>query len=148
MKNLLLLTVLVVILSACKKDAEPEMAKFDSDKFPQKWQLYSAQGRSIANSPILKGSDLNMQEFYILYADGTASKTREANGTAKTIQGKFRFTEVDSQKFLEVTYETRSELVDNCYATPVEQLYVKSNSEIQGITAMCDRAHLVYSRTE
>ena len=145
MKKLLFLFVIIGSLLSCgHDDANPE-SQFDSEKFPQKWQLVAVQGSSIANSPVETGS---YGIFYILNADNTISKTGEINGLTKTINGKYIFKEVAKDKYLEITYDADDELIENCYSTPVEELYVKSDSELLGTSAMCDRPKLWYRRVE
>ncbi|MCF0059847.1 hypothetical protein [Dyadobacter sp. CY356] len=150
MKNLLFLTAVFGILLSCShKEDDPEglAAKFISEKFPQKWQLVSIQG-NISNMPPKTGSKMEWQEFYLLNADGTLSKTRERDGVIRTITGKYSFKSIGIDNFLEVTYDSDSDIIGNCYGTPTEELFIKSNVQFESTWQACDGPGLVYNRVE
>ena len=150
MKNLFYLFTLLGVLLACsQKEADPEViaAKFNSGKFPQKWQLVSMSG-NIANVPPQTGSDMSWQEFYLFNADGTFSKTRERNGVTTTITGKFSFGNIGTENYMNLTYAADSEIIGNCYATATEELILKSNIQLASTWNACDGPGLVYKRIE
>jgi hypothetical protein len=150
MKNFFLLTAVFGILLSCsqKEDNPQGLAKrFSSEKFPQKWQLVSMQG-NIANMPPQTGSKMEWQEFYLLNADGTLNKTRERSGITTTITGKYSFKSVGKENFLELTYDSDSDIIGNCYGTPTEELFITSEIEFKSTWQACDGPGLVYNRVE
>jgi hypothetical protein len=149
MKNLFFLFIISGILFSCSKETDPEgvIAKFNSEKFPQKWQLVSMQG-NVANIQPVTGSKMSWQEFYLFNADSTLSKTRERDGVSKTITGKFSFKEIGKEQYLELTYQTDSDLIGNCYSTPTEELFLKSDTQLASTWQACDGPGLIYNRIE
>ena len=150
MKNLFFLFVLLGTLLACsQKEADPEVlaAKFNSGKFPQKWQLVSMSG-NIANVPPQTGSDMLWQEFYLFNADNTFSKTRERNGVTTAISGKFSLGNIGKENYVELIYAADNEIIGNCYATATEELIIKSDIQLVSTWNACDGPGLVYKRVE
>src|SRR4051812_32783269 len=113
----LLFATLITVLS-CNRTETPD-PEFDSANFPQKWQLVSMQG-NVAKIAPQTGADMSWQEVYIFSSDGNLTKTRERDGITKTIEGKYVFKKIGTQKFLEITYAADSDLIGNCYSTPIE----------------------------
>lgn len=144
-----LFTVLGTLLACSHKEANPEglAAKFNSEKFQQKWRLISMQG-NIANVPPQTGSDMSWQEFYLFNADATFSKTRERDGVTKTITGKFSFKNIGTENYMELTYDADSEIIGNCYATATEELILKSDIQLTNTWNACDGPGLVYNKVE
>ncbi|WP_221394596.1 hypothetical protein [Dyadobacter sp. NIV53] len=150
MKRLFFLfTILGTLLACSKKETSPEglTTKFNSEKFPQKWQLVSMTG-NVANIPPQTGSDMSWQEFYLFNADGTFSKTRERDGVTKTITGKFSFKNIGQENYMELTYDEDSELIGNCYATATEELIIKSDIQLANTWNACDGPGLMYNKVE
>lgn len=150
MKNSIFVTIIFGILLSCSNkvdDPEGLAAKSISEKFPQKWQLVSIKG-NIANMPPQTGSKMDWQEFYLLNADGTISKTRERDGVIKTITGKYSSKSIGKENFLEVTYDSDSDIIGNCYGSPTEELFVKSDIQFESTWQACDGPGLVYNRVE
>jgi hypothetical protein len=136
-------------LSCSSKEDNPQdlVAKLRSEKFPQKWQLVSMKG-NIANMPPQTGSKMDWQEFYLLNADGTVSETREREGVTKTITGNYSFKSIGKENFLKITYTSDSDIIGNCYETPTEELFIKSDDRFESTWLACDGPGLVYDRVE
>lgn len=150
MKQLFLLFAVLGTLLACSDkegDRGGPAAKFNSEKFPQKWQLVSMHG-NIANVPPQTGSGMSWQEFYLFNADGTFSKTRARDGVTKTLTGKFSYKNIETENFMELTYDTDSEMIGNCYDTVIEELIIRSDTELANTWNACDGPGLVYNRVQ
>lgn len=98
--------------------------------------------------PPQTGLKMEWQEFYLLNADNTLSKTRVRNGVTKTITGKYAFKSIGIENFLEIAYDNDSDIIGNCYGTPTEELFIKSDKELKGTWQACDGPGLVYNKVE
>ena len=137
MKKLLLLLVGVWILSSCTRE-------FDLDKFPQKWQLTSMFGQT-PNSTT-SGSDMEWQESYLLNSDGTFTKSRIRNGVLTEASGTFVFKDLTDGKYLELSYESNSDIIGSCTSGQKETLWVRSEIKMSGTWSYCDGPGLEYER--
>jgi hypothetical protein len=137
MKKVLFLFISVWILNSCTK--EPDL-----DKFPQIWQLTSMSGQTSNSST--SGSDMEWQESYLLNSDGTFTKSRERNGVIIEASGSFVFKDLTDGKYLELTYESNSDIIGSCTPGLKETLLVRSGKKMSGTWSYCDGPGLEYER--
>ena len=92
MKNLIFVSVIIGTVISCSfnKEIDPENSnkEFNSYQFPQKWQLMEMSfGR--ANIPPTTGSDMEWQEYYLLYSDNTFIKSHEQDNVVTELSGNY-----------------------------------------------------------
>ncbi|WP_299824065.1 hypothetical protein [uncultured Pontibacter sp.] len=150
MKNVLFALLLLCALTSCSKEDDalnPKQTSFASDQYPQKWQLVSQSG-NIANMPPLTGTNMSWQEFYILNANGSFTKTRELLGVATSASGTYKVEVVSGVNYLLLTYENDHELIGNCTVEPIERLSFKSDQILLNEWNICDGPGLAYKRVK
>jgi len=104
---------------------------------------------NIAALPPTTGSDMAWQEWYLFYSDMTFSKTRERDNTVIEATGTYGLVTLPGGgDFMELTFETGTDLVGNCYADLKELLFIESKDELAGTWSMCDGPGLTYERVE
>lgn len=139
-KPFLLLLTICILISCTKED------NFDIDRYPQKWTLIKMTSQ-IPNSE-RTGESMEWQEYYLLKSDGTFLKRRERDGIKYDASGKFQFITITDGTLLELTHDTKNQIIGNCYSNQTEQLYLKSADKLVGTWQMCDGPRLEYERKE
>ena len=151
MKNLAVIIIsILTILTSCKEgnqDQENLAKSFAQTTYPQKWVLVSMTG-NIANIPPAKGKDMDYQEFYILNADSTFSKTRDRNGASQTVQGTYSIRNSDTANYIVLHHDAENDLIGNCVATLDEELVFGGANELNSTWQACDGPGLLYNRAE
>lgn len=94
------------------------------------------------------GESMEWQEYYLLKSDGTFVKRRERDGIKYDASGKFQFITITDGTLLELTHDTKNQIIGNCYSNQTEQLYLKSADKLVGTWQMCDGPRLEYERKE
>lgn len=143
MKNLIFISFLVYTLFSCARDHEFD---FDSDQYPQKWQLISMTGQTPDSETT--GADMQWQEFYRLNSNWTFTKSRERDGVLTEAAGTFIFSDSPDGKVLDLSYESDNAIIGSCYNEPSESLRLESENKLAGTWSYCDGPGLVYERTE
>lgn len=152
MKASILFTFVIAgFLASCTKEIQSNSEKSDDDngvglKYPQKWQLVSMSG-SMVNSQTV-GDDMVWQEFYILNADQTFTKSRTEDGKTVEVGGTYTFKEISNEEYLELNYFTDHEIIGNCTGEPHELLLILSPTKISGTWSACDGPGLEYEKVE
>jgi hypothetical protein len=139
MKNLIILSFMTCFLFSCNKSE-----KFDSEKYPQKWQLIKISTQFAEKT----GTDMEWQEYYLLNSNGSFTKHRERNGTITDVSGTFIFKNLTDGKFIQFTYPSDNSIIANCDNTFIEYLHLRSENKLTGNWHACDGAGLEYERTE
>ena len=149
MKNLIYISVIIGTLISCSfnKGIDPEdlNEKFDSEQYPQKWQLIEMSG-SIATVPPTTGSDMEYQEYYLLYSDKTFMKSREWDNVVTKETGTYTLVILLDEKYLQLIYQSNNDLIGNCTGEANELLYLNSENKLIGTWSACDGPGLIYER--
>ena len=154
MKNLIVGLVIlgIGIVTACSNSEEPGLERAreqqsDDVQAAQKWQLVEMSG-SIANVPPSTGSDMNWQEYYLLYPDSTFTKVRERDGDVREAGGTYAFVTLSDGEYLELSYPSPNDLIGSCTTEPKELLFFQSENKLTGTWQACDGPGLVYEKVE
>jgi len=139
MKIVPFIFIIFLTFGSCRKENS-------IDKFPQKWQLISMSGQ-ITNS-VTTGPDMEWQETYLLNSNGTFSKSRERDGILTEASGTFMIKNLSDGKFLELTFNSATNLVASCTPGLKETLWVQSERKMTGTWSYCDGPGLEYERVE
>lgn len=144
MKKLLIILSVLFILSSCDKEES-----FDTNTFPQKWELVSLRG-SISGATPLTGNDIPYKETYVLNADSTFVKTRIFNGATKTASGTFTIKKLGNEPHYVFKHSTLNDLIGSCISLELkEYLIIQSNSNMyNGEWQACDGPGLGYKRVK
>jgi len=140
MKKIIFILLLGTLFSCSKDD------KYDFGKYPQKWLLIKMSGQ-VANSETT-GTEMDWQELYLLNSNGTFAKHRERDGVHSEALGTFSVIDQSDGKFLELVYDTNSEIIGSCYGNHTESLWLKSDIKLMGTWSSCDGPGLEYERVE
>lgn len=144
--NLIISAFVAGTLMSCSLNKESEQENMKTDE-PVKWQLTSMSG-NISNVPPTTGSDMDWQEWYLLYADNSFTKTRDRNNSVTEAAGTYRFITLSDGQYLELTYKADNSLIGNCVADLKELLKVAPEDELTGTWSACDGPGLVYKKVE
>lgn len=145
MKNTFLPLIVIFFLFSCSKTSNDKMESvYDSDSFPQKWQLKKMSGQ-IPNSET-EGLEMEWQETYTLNDDGTFTKSRERNNVISEVTGTFVFKELLDGTYLILNHQADNELIGSCLNPLEEVLYVMPNGNMRGTWSACDGPGLEYKR--
>jgi hypothetical protein len=140
MRNQIALFFSICILMACSTDKE-----IDNGQCAQKWQLTSMSG-NIANVPPSTGDDMEWQEWYLLYANNTFTKTRTRDDVTTEEGGTYAIVTLSDGNYLELTYHSENNLIGNCTADSKELLRKYSDDKLTGTWSACDGPGLIYER--
>lgn len=121
--------------------------KLTTENFPQTWQLTSMSGM-VAGIPPTTGEDMEWQEQYVLFTDGSFLKSRTSSDSTREEGGTFTILQTDDGAYIEFTYSQDNPLIGNCTNEPVEVLRFKSDTELIGTWWACDGPGLFYTKVE
>jgi len=142
--RIILLFFLIASVSCTYNNVQLEKKGINPTE-PEKWQLVQMSG-NIANVPPVTGSDMEWQEWYVLYPDDTFIKTRVRNNATTSADGSYSLVTLSGEQFLELTYPSGNELIGNCSAETKELLVIKSDDELASTWQMCDGPGLIYKK--
>jgi len=149
MKNSILISLLIFSVISCSKSEKSDSIQyhqvFDSNVFPQQWQLIKMTG-DIPNSETT-GASMDWQESYQLNSDGTFTKSRNRDGKLTEGTGTFVFQDLSGGKYLELTYLSDTDIVGSCSGNRTEGLWLKSD-KLVGTWSYCDGPGLEYERVK
>jgi hypothetical protein len=114
---------------------------------PTKWQLIQMTG-NIANDPPVTGSNMDWQEWYILYPNHSFTKTRVRDKVTTSASGSYAMVTSSDGQYLELSYPTNNNLIGNCSAEPKEFLVIKSEDELASTWSACDGPGLLYKKVK
>lgn len=146
MKNLSLLFFAICILFSCSKDDTLVPDNTDLDNLVEGWTLVKMTGQ-IPNSETT-GADMEWQESYLLNLDGRFTKQRERDGVNSEASGTYEFVNHGDDRFLELTYDTSSEIIGTCGPSQTETLWLKSSVLLVGTWLSCDGPGLEYEKMD
>lgn len=141
MRILILLFAIALFAGSCSKDE-----KMEPDANTQKWVLVKMSGMA-PNSETM-GGDMEWQEYYLLYSDGTFMKQREREGIQVNARGNFTFTDKTQGKYLELIYDANSEIIGSCNGNNTETLWVVADDKLSGTWLACDGPGLEYEKVD
>jgi len=129
MKKLFLgLIVLSTALVSCNKDEDTEVkseSQPEAALLTQTWTLskmYYAMGdREIT------GDDMEWQESYALFSDGTFTKERFVDGSVYIVNGTYTLVDETDKRYLELVHDTDNQLIGNCTGDRTEILLMKED---------------------
>lgn len=137
MKNISFIFLIIILLGSCQKE-------FDYDQYPQKWKLIKMSGQ--LSNALTTGNDMEWQEYYLLDSNGTFIKSRERDGQHSEATGNFKFKDLSEGKFLQLNYNSISNLIGSCTSNISETLWVRSENKMTGTWSYCDGPELEYER--
>ena len=144
MRKLGLLLVIGYFLISCSKE-EINMISFPDD-YPHKWQLVSVL-TGLSNTSV-SGDQLPYFEEYIFNSDNTFSKTRVVEKSTIVATGSFSVDKSDDKISLSLSYNSESEIIDNCSKELTEILLITSSKSFSNNVLACDRGRMNYSRVD
>ncbi|MEM9676109.1 MAG: hypothetical protein AAF992_26195 [Bacteroidota bacterium] len=149
MKYLPFLSFLLFTSCSDSPEVDPENTQNlkVTESYLEMWQLVEMLG-SIANVPPTTGSNMEWQEYYLLYEDDTFKKVRERDGDTKEAIGTYAYVTLSDGEYLELTYPSENELIGNCTGEPKEHLFVESERKLIGTWWACDGPGLFYQKVE
>ncbi len=147
MKNIISGVLIVVISFSCSFNKEIDSELFDSNEYPQQWQLIQTS-INIPNEPPKEGSDMLYQEYYLILEDKSFIKTREQDGIVTQASGTYDYVVYGDEDYLELSYESDNDMVANCSIETKELLKVESDNTMIGTWWECDGPGLFYERVE
>lgn len=156
MKNLLYFTAIFLFLSCesnnstddqsvsseeekalTSETGEEDLEEIFELEFPQKWNL-TEMSTMMVNSHTT-GDDMQYQEFYIFHSDKSFTKNRQQKKDSLQFGGIYSIIETEAgDKMLELTYDSRNELVENCSGNNLEFLVITSEDALRGTANACD----------
>lgn len=147
MKSLVAFIVLVTILFSCSKEAD-ELIEFESDEYPQKWELVRITGQLVGS--VWTGGDMQWQEYYLLKSDSTFLRWRVEGDQEFEEEGTFSVKETEFEELMMIlTYDNANDLVGSCYGSKTkETLDITSNTKMQNTWNACDGPGWEYKRVE
>ncbi|MDO8315949.1 MAG: hypothetical protein Q7T12_00305 [Flavobacterium sp.] len=140
MKNQIILVVFLTLFNSCSK----ETVTIDNSGYYGKWNLVAMTG-SIPNSEVT-GAAMAWQEFYLFNANGTFTKTREANSVKITLSGTYTTTNQSDGISFELTYPNDSEIIGSCFGNQKEVLFLTTNNSLSSTWNFCDGPGLKYKK--
>ncbi len=147
LRTIIILTI--ILMNACQdKSTDPESAVLlNGKKLPQKWELVAMSGM-VADVPQATGADMEWQEYYLLGADGTFTKSREQGGTISEARGTYQIEELEDGNYLELTYDSDNDLIANCSGEAKELLKFDSEDKLIATWWACDGPGLYYEQVD
>ena len=139
MKKITLLFLFLATLLSCSSNDIST-----SKDYQEKWQLTQMTGR-MANSETT-GSNMEWQEFYLLNANGTFTKSREKNKVVTQISGTYRLVNSSNGNILQFTYSSESEIIGSCSSLLKEEMYFQSENIFFSNWQQCDGPGLKYEK--
>tara|TARA_B100000941_G_scaffold290927_1_gene276997 strand:+ start:190007 stop:190372 length:366 start_codon:yes stop_codon:yes gene_type:complete len=116
------------------------------DDYPHKWQLVSVL-TGLSNTSV-SGDQLPYFEEYIFNSDNTFSKTRVVEKSTIVATGSFSVDKSDDKISLSLSYNSESEIIDNCSKELTEILLITSSKSFSNNVLACDRGRMNYSRVD
>lgn len=151
MKNLLFASAIIGSLFSCSLDKGVEMEnlseKSNTELYPQKWELVEMSG-SFTGIPPSTGSDMEWQEYYLLYEDNTFVKSRTQDQVTTEESGTYAFVTLSDGEYLVLSYASDNELIGNCTSEPKELLKLEAEDKLVGTWWACDGPGLFYEKAE
>ena len=147
MKKIIPLLALLTIICSCSAEKTDLSVNYEG-----KWKLT----RVISNfSSDKTGIEPEYEEFYVLKADSSFTKTRILEDEILTGSGTYVVPENDpvigggpNRVTVEFTYNANSPIIANCTTSFTEILYLKSNVILMSTWQACDGRTLEYRKID
>jgi hypothetical protein len=141
MKKIIVLLFFVTALFSCSSDDESPFKDYKG-----KWILTQMTGMT-ANSQTT-GSEMQWQEFYVLDANGTFTKSREKDGFVIEITGTYSQINSSTGTVLLFTYSINSDIIGSCSSELKEELNFLSENVLLSTWQQCDGPGLKYEKED
>jgi hypothetical protein len=141
MKKIIVLLFFVTALFSCSSDDESPFKDYKG-----KWILTQMTGMT-ANSQTT-GSEMQWQEFYVLDANGTFTKSREKDGFVIEITGTYSQINSLTGTVLLFTYSINSDIIGSCSSELKEELNFLSENVLLSTWQQCDGPGLKYEKED
>jgi hypothetical protein len=141
MKKIIVLLFFVTALFSCSSDDESPFKDYKG-----KWILTQMTGMT-ANSKTT-GSEMQWQEFYVLDANGTFTKSREKDGFVIEITGTYSQINSSTGTVLLFTYSINSDIIGSCSSELKEELNFLSENVLLSTWQQCDGPGLKYEKED
>jgi hypothetical protein len=141
MKKIIVLFFFVTALFSCSSDDESPFKDYKG-----KWILTQMTGMT-ANSQTT-GSEMQWQEFYVLDANGTFTKSREKDGFVIEITGTYSQINSSTGTVLLFTYSINSDIIGSCSSELKEELNFLSENVLLSTWQQCDGPGLKYEKED
>lgn len=140
MKCLIILVAFLSVFNSCSKDPVP----IEGADYHGKWNLFKMSG-SMVNSETT-GSAMEWQEYYLINANGTFTKSRKRNAITTAISGTYTTVNYPNGIYFELTFPNDSEIIGSCYGNLKEELYISENNILSSTWKNCDGPGLEYKK--
>lgn len=140
MKCLTILVAFLSIFNSCSKDT----VAIDGEDYHGKWTLTKMSGSMVDSETT--GPAMEWQEFYLLNANGTFTKSRKRNAINTTISGTYTTSNHPDGIYFELTYPNDSEIIGSCYGNLKEELYISEDNILSSTWKNCDGPGLEYKK--
>lgn len=154
MKNIIFIFVTLFIVSCSSEKKHipiSEPAKDDTvadlsvKNPPQQYKLVQ-MSTMIINSET-NGEEMPYQETYLLNEDLSFVKTRKQEGVTSSASGTFqKIRNTYNENLLIFTYDSDSELIENCLNNYEERLRIVEEDNLQGTANACDHPSKLYEK--
>jgi hypothetical protein len=141
MKKIIVLLFFVTALFSCSSDDESPFKDYKG-----KWILTQMTVMT-ANSQTT-GSEMQWQEFYVLDANGTFTKSREKDGFVIEITGTYSQINSLTGTVLLFTYSINSDIIGSCSSELKEELNFLSENVLLSTWQQCDGPGLKYEKED
>ncbi|MBP1838886.1 hypothetical protein [Formosa algae] len=143
MKKKILYVILIGILTACGHDDDTTTQETD---LVGDWILIQISGRIEGSET--SGADMEWQETYSLYTDGTFEKTRIQDSTTTVAAGTYTYSESTNGDFLEFNFSTDSDIIGSCFSNLKEEMVFDSENTFSSSWIACDGPGLIYEKAD
>ena len=141
MKSQFLILMVIGLLFSCNKDNN---ATDLENQIIGNWKLIKMTN-SMSNSET-SGSEMEWQETYQLFSDGTFLKSRDKDGNLTEVSGTFNFINNSNGALIELTFDTQSDIIGSCTANKKENLNLQSDTIFTNSWNACDGPTLKYKK--
>ena len=140
MKKQILILLAIVFLNSCKNNDDFNL----QTEVVGNWQLIQMTG-NIPNSATT-GAEMEWQETYQFFIDGTFLKTRNRDGVIKEVSGTYNLNNNTSETLLELNFTSESEIIGSCTSNIKETLKLQSETIFLSSWNACDGPGLKYEK--
>lgn len=142
MQKHILFLLMIGFLCSCNKSDDFNM----ETEVIGNWKLIQITG-SFPNS-LTTGTEMDWQETYRLFIDGTFQKSRNRNGIIIEVSGTYNLITNPNETLLELNFNIESEIVGSCISTTKETMRLQSKTIFLSSWNACDGPGLKYEKTD
>lgn len=140
MKLSIFILGLFLIISSCNKDS----AKSIFQKYEGRWNLTKMSGNT-PNSETT-GAEMEWQESYIFYSNGSFLKSREQNGMVSISSGDYTAAKSEEGIVLELLHDADNNIIGSCLGNKKEVLFLENKLVLRNTWNQCDGPGLEYEK--